>query len=67
MRGLAIKSNNYIQLYKKDESQTDTGKLKKEWKEGQLYINGKAVTIKRSWNSLQAIMDNSLVMKVDWD
>ena len=33
------------QLYKKIESQTNTGKLKKEWKEGQMYINGKAVTI----------------------
>ena len=30
------------QLYKKIESQTNTGKLKKEWKEGQMYINGKA-------------------------
>ena len=52
------------QLYKKVESQ-NSGSIEKEWKNGQLFINGKEVKIQRNFNSLIATW-NETATKVEW-
>ena len=55
------------QLYTKVESQTISGSIEKEWKDGKLFLNGKEVMVQRNHNSLVAILDNTIATKVEWE
>ena len=55
------------QLYTKVESQTTSGSIEKEWKDGIFFLNGKEVMVQRNHNSLVAILDNTIATKVEWE